>query len=127
MKLCDFGDSLHSCFLLLSGSRAAILTLCLIKLPRNVEREIATTGIVGGQFSDAINGHATLVCIENVIAPQISSELTERLEIEISLNAHTYVAYRFGHAEIVIVTFGPQLQAGIKAELRRELDIVVPH
>ena len=44
---------LHSCFLLVASTRAAILRAGLVELPRQVENEGAAGGGVGGEVAIA--------------------------------------------------------------------------
>ncbi len=71
----NFKDNLsHSCLLLLSGSRAAILRVGLVELPGEVEHEGTTSRIVDGKFSIAVDDSIGLVGIEDVDAAQVGCQ-----------------------------------------------------
>ncbi len=67
-------DILHSCFLLVACTGAAILRASLVELPREVEHEGAAGRVVDGEFAIAKDDGIGLVGIEGVDAAQVGSE-----------------------------------------------------
>ena len=93
--------ALHSCFLLLAGTRATILRVCLVELPRQVEREGATSRVVDGNLADAIDDAAVLVGIEHIVAAQVGSQRAKAAQVEVAL--HAEVASEGGAVEAEVV------------------------
>jgi hypothetical protein len=66
--------TLHTGFLLLTGTRATVLRASLIELPGEVENKGATRRIKHGQLAWTIQGSLGLVAVEYIVATQVESE-----------------------------------------------------
>jgi len=118
--------SLHSCLLLLAGTRAAILRLGLVELPREVEGEGASGRVVGGNLADAIDDAAALVGIEHIVAAQVGCQGAEAAQVEVALHAVVVSEGDAVEAEVVHVTLRRQAHACTQAPAMRQLHGVVP-
>ena len=118
--------SLHSCFLLFSGSGATILRAGLIELPDEIDEECATGGVADGQLSDAVDGGIGLVGVEDVVATHIERQRAETTEVEVALHAEREVETLGVDAEVVVVALRCPLGIGRQTKTMRQFDVVVP-
>ena len=123
---CSTYLQLHTCFLLLAGTRATILRVSLVELPCEIEGEGASGRVVGGNLADAIDDGTVLVGIEYIVATQVGCQGAEAAQVEVAL--HSEVASEDGAVEacVVYVAFRRQAHTCAQAPAMRQLHGVVP-
>ena len=65
---------LHSGFLLLAGTGAAVLAACTVELPGEVKKERTAGRVAGGQLARTENGSTGLAGVEKVHAACVNSQ-----------------------------------------------------
>ena len=118
--------SLHSCFLLLTGTRATILRAGLVELPREIHREGATGRVLDGQFAIAIDDGIGFVGIEEVITTQVERERTQPTQADVTLHTEIGLELSLLDAEVVHMTFRTPCEIGTQAPALRQFDVVLP-
>ena len=117
---------LHSCFLLVASTRAAILRAGLVELPSEVEDESAAGGIVGGEVAIAEDDGLGLVGIEEVDAAQVGSQRAQTTKRDIFLYAEAAYDAGLRDAEVVVLTLRGPIHVGTQSEIARQFDGVAP-
>ena len=120
------GSYLHTCLLLLAGTRAAILRVGFVELPRQVEREGTTGGVVHLEVAIAVDDGIGLVAVEEVVATQVYRERAKTAEAEILLHAEVAHDAGLGDVEVIVVAFGGKVQVSTQAQVVGQLDGVAP-
>ena len=118
--------SLHSCFLLLTGTRATILRAGLVELPHEVHREGAAGRVLDGQFAIAIDDGIGFVGIEDVIATQVERERTQPTQADVALYTEIGLELSLLDAEVVHMTFRTSCEIGTHSPALRQFDVVLP-
>ena len=100
--------------------------MCLVELPREVERESAPGGVVYLEVAIAEDDGIGLVGVEEVVAAQIDRECAQTAEAEILLHAEVAQDAGLGDAEVVVVAFGGPLQVGTQTQVAGQFEGVSP-
>lgn len=117
---------LHACFLLVAGTTSAILRTGLVELPRQVEDERSTGGIVGGEVATAEDDGLGLVGVEEVDAAQVGSQRAEAAERDVFLDAEVANDAGAGDAEVVVLSLRGPLHVSTQTKGVGQFDGVAP-
>ena len=94
----------HAGFLLLAGTRTAILASGLVELPCQVEKEGATRRIKYCHLARTIQDSLGLVGILYVVATQIEGKRTQTAQVDVVLYTDIETSLRLQQAEVANIT-----------------------
>ena len=76
---------LHTRFLFLTSTRAAIFGACFVELPGDVEDKGAAGGILHGQFTIAVERGIRRISVEEIASTQVEGQRTHPMQVQVTL------------------------------------------